>query len=491
MNGIMGSNGFPGFINGKLTKNDQGELVLTTESRSIPVRLEGASIPLGKEVVFKFLRAEPGRLLLTPLSQWESLEENLPFLKNIPLAERGEWEALIKAAVQEKLPLDQDVISAMRKWSLTAEKSWGVKVAPEVFAFLIRKGLPVAPATALWALYVRYPSVQKEVWRQFEAAEGGTHTLGETDFQGKSMSAQDILDRLQELIKALTKTGAESLPLGKAAMGKDVHRMKEALTHPQQSAENANTKNSENASASQLHQGMEKASLYFRERPAGGNKGTIGGDKLAAQSEDKTSAVNRSREQGQAYVREKTGARVKTTLDTLLRGAGQQESADTQELKESLSKAGALRSRPERGNIDPREMWTEILQGSSRFLAGPAQGDKALAQFIFCLFPHEKQEIRWEAWGGDEAKHGDRKGYSFRLTYNSQALQEVEVVGALSKDGLDLLIGVEKPEDLQPHFANFKSFLTGLGWRVNRIQVIKTSADEKGDPIPQRVDGWV
>src|SRR5690554_4139606 len=172
MNGIMGSNGLPGFINGKLTQNDQGVLVLTTESRSIPVRLEGASIPLGKEVVFKFLRAEPGRLLLTPLSQWESLEENLPFLKNIPLAERDAWEALIKAAVQEKLPLDQDVLSALRKWSLTAEKSWGVKVAPRVFAFLIGKDFPITPATVLWALYARYPSVQKEIWRQFAAAQG-------------------------------------------------------------------------------------------------------------------------------------------------------------------------------------------------------------------------------------------------------------------------------------------------------------------------------
>lgn len=166
MNPIVFSSGIPRLLRGRVLKSAEGELFLKTPKGSFPVQLEGQSIPLGEEFAFKFLRHEPGRVILTPLSQWEYWQEALPFLKELPGAGSGckEWESWIRAAVRQGLPLDKEVLLSLRRWSLTAEKNWGIKVDPEVFAFLLRKNLPVTPGSILLSLYLLFPRVQKEVW---------------------------------------------------------------------------------------------------------------------------------------------------------------------------------------------------------------------------------------------------------------------------------------------------------------------------------------
>src|SRR5690554_5512085 len=128
MNQITHSYGIPRLLRGRVVKSAAGELLLKTPKGSFPVKLEGQPIPLGKEFAFKFLRQEPGRVILTPLSQWEYWQEALPFLQELPGADCDEWESWIRAAVRQGLPLDKEVLFSIRRWSLTAEKDWGVKV---------------------------------------------------------------------------------------------------------------------------------------------------------------------------------------------------------------------------------------------------------------------------------------------------------------------------------------------------------------------------
>ncbi|HEY8344176.1 MAG TPA: hypothetical protein VIL66_03185, partial [Bacillota bacterium] len=138
---------------------------------------------------------------------------------------------------------------------------------------------------------------------------------------------------------------------------------------------------------------------------------------------------------------------------------------------------------------DPKEMWTEILKESSRFLAGQSKEDQSLAQLIFCLFPRRDQEIRCEARGDHWSEQG--RGYSFRLSYHSQELQAVEIIGAYTKSGLELLIEVEDVSRLQPHFSGLKDFLTGRGWPIKRIRVAERNKQSKERTLPPRIDGWV
>lgn len=175
-------------------------MLLKTPEGSFPVKLEGRPIPLGEEFAFKFLRQEPGRVILTPLSSWEYWQEALPFLKELPGADSEEGEAWIRAAVRQGLPLGKEVLFFIRRWSLTAEKDWGVKVNPEVFAFLFRKMLPVTPGSVLLSLYLLYPRVQKEVWLK---ARPFLFSPGEQDGE------EETVRRLVEFIIAGREKAAE------------------------------------------------------------------------------------------------------------------------------------------------------------------------------------------------------------------------------------------------------------------------------------------
>ena len=88
MNLITNAYGIPRLLRGRVVKSPAGELLLKTPEGSFPVKLEGRPIPLGEEFAFKFLRQEPGRVILTPLSSWEYWQEALPFLKELPGADR-------------------------------------------------------------------------------------------------------------------------------------------------------------------------------------------------------------------------------------------------------------------------------------------------------------------------------------------------------------------------------------------------------------------
>lgn len=165
--------GMPGFLRGQLVKGEEGRLFLKTAKGFFPVKLEGEPIPLGQEFTFKFLRHEPGRVVMARLSSWEYWQEALPFLKELP-GDDEEWQKLLQAALRQNLPLEKDVLLSLRRWVLTAEKKWGVSVDPEVFAFLLKKNLPVSPGSILTALYLLFPRVQKEIWLNAHAFPGKT-----------------------------------------------------------------------------------------------------------------------------------------------------------------------------------------------------------------------------------------------------------------------------------------------------------------------------
>ena len=96
----------------------------------------------------------------------ETLEEALPFYKELFAGEEDLGRRLLLAAVQESLPLTREVFFNLKKGLFTAEKEWGVKIHPRVVAFLQARALPLTPRTLLWALYVLFPSVQKVMWQR-------------------------------------------------------------------------------------------------------------------------------------------------------------------------------------------------------------------------------------------------------------------------------------------------------------------------------------
>ena len=492
MTGIMNSTDFPRFINGKLTKTTEGELFLKTSSGSISVRIEGASVPLDQEAFFEFLRAEPGRLLLTPLTEWESLQQALPFLKGLPQAEPGTWEGLVKAAVAEGLPLDQEVLLSLRKMSLTAEKSWGVKVAPRVFAFLLSKELPVTQATVLWALYTRYPAVQKEIWRQLwlsreqgapaqapgedQPPPGGTPGLkqGEeirTHFQ-HGERGQDLAVTIRNFLELLGEGGKKTTASPRTGHFQD----QQGRNSP---AEGGQTPE---AAVKGVNRELSDIHLFSSTKPAGENAGPNGAGKGMAQSgETLPSGIDGPQKSG-----EMKGKGPVAPHDESVERQNPETTSEVN-LEEQATEKALKRKAGQ--TYDPKEMWTEILKESSRFLAVQSREDQSLAQLIFCLFPHRDQEIRCEARGDNRSEQGG--GYNFRLSYHSQELQEVEIIGAYTKSGLELLIEVEDVSRLQPHFSDLKDFLTGRGWHVKRIRVAEKSKQPKERTLPPRIDGWV
>lgn len=493
MTEIMNSTAFPRFINGKLTKTTAGELFLKTSSGSIPVRIEGASVPLDQETLFEFLRAEPGRLLLTPLTEWESLQHALPFLKGMPQAEPGIWEGLVKAAVAEELPLDQEVLLSLRKMSLTAEKSWGVKVAPRVFAFLLRKELPVTQATVLWALYTRYPAVQREVWHQLwlsqeegapaqapgedSPSSGGTPGFkqGEevrTNFlHGKS--GQDLAVTIKNLLKLLGEGRKET-----SAPPRRGHLQDQQVTSASAEAVQA-----PEAAAKGVSRELSDVHLFSTSEQVGEDAGPTGTEKGMGQSgETLPPGLDSPQKSGERRGKGPVAPPQDKTVERLKPESASEVNPEEEVMEKTLKgKAGQIH--------DPKEMWTEILKESSRFLAVQSKEDQSLAQLIFCLFPRQEQEIRCEARGDHRSERG--RGYSFRLSYHSQELQEVELIGAYTKSGLELLIEVEDVSRLQPHFSDLKDFLTGRGWSVKRIRVAERNKQSKERTLPPRIDGWV
>lgn len=479
MTGIMNSTSYPRFINGKLTKTIEGELFLKTSSGSIPVRIEGASVPLDQEVLFEFLRAEPGRLLLTPLTEWESLRQALPFLEGMSQAEQGTWEELVKAAVQEGLPLDQDVLLSLRKWSLTAEKSWGVKVAPQVFAFLLNKGLPVTQATALWALYARYPTIQKEIWRQLWSTQGQddpVQTAGQSLSGHTGAPAQTV--NQDGLIPPSTESPQE---IATAIKGL-IKLLHEGGDTPDQTPQSQQGKTLTGEKTQRVDQDSPDVLFFSVEKPDEQSASPTGAGKVIEQF-------------GEKYPLDADGPQQSTKMSGRVSTRPQAEVAEKENPEftpESDQKEEAegkiIKTKVER-TYDPKEMWSEILRGSSRFLAAQSREDQTLAQLVLCLFPHREKEIRWEARG--QGRTGQEEGYSFRLSYHSQELQEVEIIGVYAKSGLELLIEVEDISRLQPHFTDLKDFLANRGWNIKRIRVAEKKQGPKEGLIPKRIDGWV
>lgn len=164
---LLFSSPFParGFIRGCLEKNQTGEVVLKTREGVFPVKLEGEMVTLGEELVFRVLREEPGRLVLTPY-RMETLPEALPFFKELFANEEATGIKLLLAAVQENLPLTREVLAGLKKGLLIAEREWGVQVHPRALAFLQARGIPLTPRTLLGALYTLFPAVQKVIWQK-------------------------------------------------------------------------------------------------------------------------------------------------------------------------------------------------------------------------------------------------------------------------------------------------------------------------------------
>ena len=157
--------GTRGFIRGQLEQSKDGQVVLRTKQGVFPVKVEGEGVPLGAEIVFRFLREEPGLVVLSPYRP-ETLWETLPFFKELFAGEETLGEELLRAAVQENLPLTRDVFINLKKGLIAAEKEWGVKIHPRAVAFLQARAIPLTPRTLLWALYLLFPSAQKVMWQQ-------------------------------------------------------------------------------------------------------------------------------------------------------------------------------------------------------------------------------------------------------------------------------------------------------------------------------------
>lgn len=164
---LLFSSPFParGFIRGCLEKNQTGEVVLKTREGVFPVKLEGEMVTLGEELVFRVLREEPGRLVLTPY-RLETLSEALPFFKPLFAGEEETGIKLLLAAIQENLPLNRETLAGLKKGLMTAERQWGVEIHPRVLAFLQARGIPLTPRSLLWALYTLFPAVQKIMWQK-------------------------------------------------------------------------------------------------------------------------------------------------------------------------------------------------------------------------------------------------------------------------------------------------------------------------------------
>lgn len=197
------------FVRGTLQRTSEGTIILNTGSGSIPVSIEGAMLPLDQEEIFQLIREEPGLLLLAPYRR-ESLTEALPFLKELLIANEEEAMDLLQAAVSEELPLTREVFSSLKKWGLTAEKLWGVKVDPKVFAFLLAKKLPITPKSIIWAVYSLSPSAQKEIWKMaFRGLDisqlfkdRGEKMIQHNEF-GKKVSTDELSKQIITLLEQL------------------------------------------------------------------------------------------------------------------------------------------------------------------------------------------------------------------------------------------------------------------------------------------------
>ena len=155
-----------GFIKGRLEQLKAGHIVLETAEGVFPVKVEGETVPIGEEVVFRLLREEPGLIVLSPYHT-ENLTEALPFFKELFAQDEDLGRRLIKAAVQESLPLTREVMLTIKKGLIQAEQRWGVKVHPRAIAFLQAQKIPLTPQSLLGALYILFPSVQKVMWQKF------------------------------------------------------------------------------------------------------------------------------------------------------------------------------------------------------------------------------------------------------------------------------------------------------------------------------------
>lgn len=158
------------FIKGTLVRSSAGQVILETSKGNFPVKIEGSDAPFDQEIIFRLIHEEPGLLVLSPYHV-ESLFETLPFLKNLFFTDEEAGMKLLQAVVKEGLPLTREVFCDLKKWLLTAEKVWGVKIHPQAFTFLMAKGIPITPKSVLWALYTLFPSIQKELWRMAASSE--------------------------------------------------------------------------------------------------------------------------------------------------------------------------------------------------------------------------------------------------------------------------------------------------------------------------------
>lgn len=448
MNPIITSETGVRLLQGIVTRSPNGEFFLRTAAGSTRVTIEGASVPLGEEVIFKFLRQEPGRLILTPLSRWEALEESLPFLKELPASDRGSWEGIIRAAMGEGLPLEKKILLSLRKWSLTAEKEWGVVVHPKVFAFLLAKDLPVRPATIIWALYSKFPSVQKEVWRL--AAEALPSLYGGVALPaGEAPSGNDLLEILTALLKNLAGEGGGVNFTGTGEAG-TASRTGEAGA----AIETGETTN---------------------ERTAAGEGAPP--EKMLTSSE---------------LTQQSSSARISNRLLDEVGKAGEElPAAGKEEGSNPAQKAGVGQHGGETAEKTARseEFWMGMLREVTRFLAGQARMDQSLPDLAFFLFPRPKQEVRWEGKG---ESGGGAEGYSFRLNYDSESLGKVEVIGAKTEGGLELMIGVEDVGAFEPYFTELQEHLQSKGWSIRRLRFYNlTEQKRRVDSLPPRVDGWV
>lgn len=189
-----------GFIKGRLEQTQEGQVVLKTGQRVIPVKLDGESAPFGQETVFRLLREEPGLIVLAPYRS-ETIGEALPFFKQLFAGDEDFGRKLLRAAVQESLPLTREVLSNLKRGITIAKRQWGVQVHPRAIAFLQARAIPLTPRSLLAALYTLFPSVQKTMWQK--AGRGLIMNSKMTEGMGLPLSTPE--QRAEEKIPDATK----------------------------------------------------------------------------------------------------------------------------------------------------------------------------------------------------------------------------------------------------------------------------------------------
>ena len=138
----------------------------------------------------------------------ETIGEALPFFKQLFAGDEDFGHILLRAAIQESLPLTREVLSALKKGLLTVKRQWGVQIHPRAIAFLHSRAIELTPQSLLSALYTLFPSVQKMMWQKWGQGLISNSKLTEELVLALSVQEQSAVKKIPD---ATNKQGLEGV----------------------------------------------------------------------------------------------------------------------------------------------------------------------------------------------------------------------------------------------------------------------------------------